>query len=60
MGELIAALQTNFKDNETLRQILKNGPKFGNDDDYADSIAVELVDRFCDMVYKKINSGRSL
>ncbi len=58
MGELIAALQTNFKDNETLRQILKNGPKFGNDDDYADSIAVELVARFCDMVYnKKLTRG---
>jgi formate C-acetyltransferase len=58
MGELIAALQTNFKDNEPLRQILKNGPKFGNDDDFTDSIAVELVDKFCDMVFnKKLTRG---
>ncbi|MFX1446441.1 MAG: pyruvate formate lyase family protein, partial [Promethearchaeota archaeon] len=58
MGELIEAIQSNFKDSETLRQILKNGPKFGNDDDYVDSIAVELVDKFCNMVFnKKLNRG---
>jgi pyruvate formate-lyase/glycerol dehydratase family glycyl radical enzyme len=58
MKELIAALQTNFKDNEPLRQILLNGPKFGNDDDYVDSIAAEIVERFCDMVFsKKLNRG---
>ena len=53
MKELITALQTNFKDNEVLRQILKNGPKFGNDDDYVDSIAVDIVNKFCDMVFNK-------
>ncbi len=53
MNKLISALQTNYKDNEPIRQMLKNGPKFGNDDDYTDSIAVELVDRFCDMVFNK-------
>jgi formate C-acetyltransferase len=58
MKELITALQTNFKDNEVLRQILNNGPKFGNDDDYVDAIAVDVVDRFCDMVFnKKLNRG---
>ncbi|MHA1147700.1 MAG: glycyl radical protein [Promethearchaeota archaeon] len=53
MSDLIYALHTNFKDNEPLRQILMNGPKFGNDNDYVDSIAVELLDRFCKMVYEK-------
>jgi pyruvate formate-lyase/glycerol dehydratase family glycyl radical enzyme len=53
MKNLITALQTNFKDNEALRQILYNGPKFGNDDDYVDIIAADLVDRFCEMVYNK-------
>ncbi|TFG08033.1 MAG: hypothetical protein EU539_03430 [Promethearchaeota archaeon] len=53
MGELISALRNNFKDNEMMREILKNGPKFGNDDDHVDSIAVELVSKFCDMVSNK-------
>jgi len=53
MKELVSALQTNFKDNEPIRQILLNGPKYGIDDDYVDSIAVEMVDKFCDMVYNK-------
>jgi len=53
MNDLIYALKTNFKNNEKLRQLLKNGPKYGNDDDYADSLAVEIVDRFCDIVNNK-------
>ena len=58
MKELITALKTNFKNNEYLRQILKNGPKFGNDDDYVDAIAADLVNRFCDMVFnKKLTRG---
>jgi len=50
MRNLVQAIKHNFRRNERLRQILKNGPKFGNDDDYVDSIAVELVDKFCNMV----------
>lgn len=58
MTDLIYALQTNFKDNEELHQMLKNGPKFGNDEDYTDNIAVEVVDKFCDMVNsKKLTHG---
>ncbi len=53
MSELVTALQTNFREKEPLRQLLSNGPKYGNDDDYVDSIAVEIVDKFCDMVYNK-------
>jgi formate C-acetyltransferase len=53
MEELIEALHTNFKDKEDLRQILKNGPKYGNDNDYVDQIAVEVADKFCDMVTAK-------
>ena len=50
MKDVVHAIKHNFKRNEILRQKLKNGPKFGNDNDYVDSIAVELVDKFCTMV----------
>ncbi len=50
MKDLVRAIKTNFRKNEILRQILKNGPKFGNDNDYVDTIAVEIVDKFCTMV----------
>lgn len=58
MKGLMFGLRTNFKNNEQLRQFLKNGPKFGNDDDYVDRIAVELVNEFCNMVAnKKLTRG---
>ena len=50
MAELIEALQTNFKEKEPLRQLLSNGPKYGNDNDYVDSIAVEIIDKWSEMV----------
>ncbi len=39
MAELIEALSNDFSDNERLRSMLLNAPKFGNDDDDADEIA---------------------
>ncbi|MBW1672559.1 MAG: hypothetical protein JRJ45_02750 [Deltaproteobacteria bacterium] len=43
MAELIEACRTNFEDREELRQMLLNdAPKYGNDDDYVDSIAREV------------------
>ncbi len=43
MPELIDALDKNFAGKEALRQMLINrAPKFGNDDDYVDSIAAEI------------------
>ncbi|MFW9918019.1 MAG: trans-4-hydroxy-L-proline dehydratase [Candidatus Thorarchaeota archaeon] len=47
MEELLRGLRTNFKDNEVLRQILVNKtPKYGNDDDYADSIAQDVFNAY--------------
>jgi len=45
--ELKQALATDFKDNEALRQRLINrAPKYGNDDNYVDDIAVAMVKHF--------------
>lgn len=53
MEELLDALSKNFERYEILREILKNPektPKYGNDDDYADSIAVGIVDRMVELI----------
>ncbi len=43
--ELLDALDADFERREPLRQMLVNGaPKYGNDDDFVDSIAAFLVD----------------
>lgn len=43
MADLVAALKEDFAGQEPLRQMLINrAPKFGNDDDYVDSIGREL------------------
>lgn len=46
--ELTAALKANFKGYEALRADCIAAPKMGNNDDYADCIAVELTDCFAD------------
>jgi pyruvate-formate lyase len=50
MSELIEALNSNYRGNEILRQRLAHGPKFGNDDDYVDFIAKDVVNHFCKIV----------
>ncbi len=43
MDELLHAVANNFEGNEKMRQFIMNRtPFFGNDDDYADSIAVKV------------------
>ena len=42
MAELLDALKKNFEGKEELRQMLLGAPKFGNDDDYVDSIAEKV------------------
>lgn len=45
--ELIAALNANFEGFESMHSELCSCPKMGNNDDYADSLAIALMDVFC-------------
>lgn len=46
MSELIDALNSNWEGHEDLRVMAMACPKYGNDDNYVDSIAKELADFF--------------
>jgi formate C-acetyltransferase len=53
MSQMKQALDDNFEGHETLRQVLVNKtPHYGNDDDYADDLAVLTQSIFCDEVEK--------
>jgi len=64
--QLKHALETNFEDNTTMptgeeiRKMCLSAPKFGNDDDYVDSIACEVAEFVISEVtkYKTIRNGR--
>lgn len=52
---LIKALQNNFEGDEELRRYLEAAPKFGNNDDTADSEAAEVANRVADIVASQRN-----
>lgn len=55
--EIVEAMRANYEGKEALRQMLLNeAPKYGNDDDYVDSIVVELCRYFCEELDKYRNS----
>jgi formate C-acetyltransferase len=64
--QILHALDTDFADGETspsgdkIRQILLTAPKYGNDDDYADSLTAEALDLFCQELpkYRTTRHGR--
>jgi pyruvate-formate lyase len=45
--EMLNALDTNFEDYDKERRLMLNAPKFGNDNEYVDSIASDLHDFVC-------------
>jgi pyruvate formate-lyase/glycerol dehydratase family glycyl radical enzyme len=57
MEELLDLLKTNFEASEKIRQMLLNEtPKYGNDDDYADSIAQEVFEVYFDALDGRPNT----
>jgi len=54
-AELLKALKDNFEGHEELRNVLKNSPKMGNNDDYADNISIELMKAFSVSMNNKPN-----
>jgi formate C-acetyltransferase len=50
LTKLIKALDNNWEGFEDLRQLMIRAPKYGNDDDYADEIAVEVHHRTSDVL----------
>jgi formate C-acetyltransferase len=60
MADLKKAIKTNFREDETLRQmLLSKAPKYGNDDPEADEIAREVNHFFSENVFaRKTPTGR--
>lgn len=57
MDQLLEALKNNFSEQEKLRRLLWNKtPRYGNDDDYADGILVDLFNAFYDEVNGRTNT----
>lgn len=50
--DLLNSLAANFEGYEEERKILMSAPKFGNDDDYVDLIAVEFYEFLVEMCYQ--------
>jgi formate C-acetyltransferase len=56
MDQILSALQKNFEGDEVMRQtIINRTPFFGNDDDYADSIAVQVYNDLFETIDGKPN-----
>ena len=57
MEELLGLLKNNFEGSEKIRKMLLNKtPKYGNDDDYADSIAQSVFDAYFDVLDGRPNT----
>ncbi len=52
MKELLNAMDHNWEGYEDIQQLMLNAPKYGNDDDYADLIAVETQEKTAEAMMK--------
>ncbi len=50
MQELLQALKDNWEGHDRIRQLMLTAPKYGNDDEYADSLAAEVQHRTADVM----------
>jgi formate C-acetyltransferase len=50
MADLVMALRDNWEGKEEMRQMFRDAPKFGNDDDYADLFARDVHVRTCQTI----------
>lgn len=50
MDQLITAMDANWEGYEEIRQMMLNAPKYGNDDEYADEIAVRVHERTAEVL----------
>ena len=58
MADLLEAIKNNFKGQELLRQMLiKQVPKFGNDDDYADDMCKKILEDVNILIKKQENEN---
>ncbi len=57
MNDLLAAMHADFEGYEDLRhKLLEHSPKYGNDDDFADSITEELFDAYYNLLNGRPNN----
>jgi pyruvate formate-lyase/glycerol dehydratase family glycyl radical enzyme len=57
MEDLLAVLQDDFERHERVRQMLLNKtPKYGNDDDYADDVMVDVFEAYFDAIDGRPNT----
>jgi len=56
MQELLDAIDANWEGYEEMRQDFLNAPKYGNNDDYVDSLVAEIYKVFSDTCYSMPNA----
>ena len=60
LGKLLEALNNNFEKEEEIMSLIRKVPKYGNDDDYVDSIMIDIFDHFNEALvpYKGYNGTK--
>lgn len=56
MDEMLKSLENDFSDERTRQLLLNRTPKYGNDDDYVDNLAVAAFDAYYDAINGRPNT----